>query len=61
MSFGYRLDGYYDENGRWQRTKFCFVYCGERCTCMPRGPLYRVDLDTSKQVKPPPVEEDKDF
>lgn len=28
-------DGYYDENGVWQRTKFCFVDCGERCTCKP--------------------------
>jgi hypothetical protein len=29
-------DGYYDEKGQWQRTKFCLVYCGpERCTCGP--------------------------
>ena len=29
------LMGYYDESGHWQRTKFCFVHCGESCTCMP--------------------------
>lgn len=29
-------DGYYDDNGEWQRTKFCFVAC-QHCTCMPPG------------------------
>lgn len=29
------LDGYYDDKGNWQRTKFCFVDCGGRCTCKP--------------------------
>lgn len=28
-------DGYYDDNGEWQRTKFCHVSCGAECTCMP--------------------------
>jgi hypothetical protein len=28
-------DGYYDNHGEWQRTKFCFVSCGSNCTCMP--------------------------
>lgn len=28
-------DGYYDDNGDWQRSKFCFVSCGVACTCMP--------------------------
>lgn len=28
-------DGYYDADGFWQRTKFCVVDCGERCTCKP--------------------------
>lgn len=28
-------DGYYDDNGEWQRSKFCFVSCGAACTCMP--------------------------
>lgn len=28
-------DGYYDDNGDWQRTKFCVVSCGAECTCMP--------------------------
>jgi hypothetical protein len=33
--FGRSADGYYDETGHWQRTKFCFVSCGDRCTCRP--------------------------
>lgn len=28
-------DGYYDDNGEWQRTKYCFMSCGAACTCMP--------------------------
>lgn len=35
MSLIGKRDGYYDERGIWQRTKFCFVDCGERCTCKP--------------------------
>lgn len=27
--------GYYDERGRWQRTKLCFVNCGALCDCGP--------------------------
>lgn len=30
--------GYYDDTGHWQRTKFCFVYCGARCNCGPPHP-----------------------
>ena len=34
MTFAPRYpDGYYDDDGSWQRTKFCFVDCGENCTC----------------------------
>ena len=29
------LFGYYDENGIWQRQKFCTVSCGALCDCMP--------------------------
>ncbi len=29
------LNGFYDNSGRWQRTKFCFVSCGQRCDCGP--------------------------
>ena len=48
--FPNRLDGYYDDEGNWQRTKYCFVSCGERCTCMPPGNLhYSVAHD--KRVK----------
>lgn len=32
---GHFPDGYYDDNGDWQRSKFCFVSCGDACTCMP--------------------------
>ena len=37
-------DGYYDEEGRWQRTKHCFIYCGpEKCTCGPPMGLYKIE------------------
>lgn len=36
-------DGYYDENGDWQRTKFCFVSCGDRCTCKPPGGIWHIN------------------
>jgi len=30
------LHGYYDEDGSWIRTKFCFSQCPpEVCDCMP--------------------------
>lgn len=32
--------GYYDNNGHWQRTKFCFVSCGDRCDCGPPNGVY---------------------
>lgn len=35
-----RSHGYYDTNGHWQRTKCCFVYCGDRCTCKPPNGIY---------------------
>lgn len=35
-------DGYYDKNGRWQSTKFCFVSCGDRCTCRAPGGVYQL-------------------
>jgi len=35
-------DGHYDEKGTWQRTKFCFVDCGARCTCSPPGGVYQI-------------------
>lgn len=37
---GFGLNGHYDDNGSWQRTKFCFVSCGARCDCGPPGGLY---------------------
>lgn len=33
-------DGYYDDAGQWQRLKFCFVSCGDACTCMPPGGVF---------------------
>lgn len=35
------VDGYYDENGRWQRTKLCNVQC-QNCTCNPPMGLYQL-------------------
>jgi hypothetical protein len=50
--------GHYDDRGNWQRTKFCFVSCGDRCTCTPPlGQYYSAAHDKSKE-KPdehPPV------
>lgn len=36
-------DGFYDDQGNWQRTKFCFVDCGDRCTCKPPLGIWRAD------------------
>lgn len=35
QNFPTHADGYYDDTGQWQRTKFCFTSCGARCTCLP--------------------------
>ena len=37
-------DGYYDANGDWQRSKFCFVDCGSNCTCKPPNGIYHKNL-----------------
>jgi hypothetical protein len=43
-------DGYYDDEGNWQRTKFCFVQC-QHCTCQPPGLLfYSVAHDKRKPL-----------
>ena len=51
MSFGPDFpDGYYDDNGEWQRTKFCHVSCGTECTCMPPfGAFYSAAHDKRRQ------------
>lgn len=36
------LGGYYDASGVWQRTKFCFVDCGDRCTCQPPNGVFQL-------------------
>ena len=42
-----RHDGYYDNHGQWQRSKFCFVACGASCTCgPPMGRWYAPEHDT---------------
>lgn len=34
MSLISRNDGYYDSEGNWIKTKFCFVPCPpDKCTC----------------------------
>lgn len=40
-------DGFYDDDGHWQRTKFCFMHCGANCTCGPpiKGQYYSPQHD----------------
>lgn len=45
-------DGYYDDEGNWQRMKFCFVSCGHRCTCGPPGNLYYSVAHDKRITKP---------
>jgi len=52
---GMGSDGYYDENGHWQRTKLCFVDCGANCTCKPPGgmwviPVTKDNTDEDKEM-----------
>lgn len=49
MSFGIFPGGYYDEQGEWQRSKFCFVDCGDRCICRPPGGLW-YDAGRDKRI-----------
>ncbi len=45
-------DGHYDDKGQWQRTKFCFMSCGDRCTCGPPNGMYYSPIhDKSKEKK----------
>jgi hypothetical protein len=46
-------DGYYDDTGNWQRTKFCFVDCGTRCTCRAPGNLFYSVAHDKRVPKPP--------
>jgi hypothetical protein len=43
--------GYYDDNGQWQRLKFCFVSCGAACTCMPPGGLFYSAAQDKRETK----------
>lgn len=41
MSLVDRRDGYYDADGNWQRTRYCFVACPpDKCTCKPPGGIW---------------------
>jgi len=40
---GMGRDGYYDDNGHWQRTKFCFAAC-VNCTCGPPGGMWVIPV-----------------
>ena len=53
-------NGYYDDNGIWQRTKFCFVQC-HNCTCgPPTGHYYSPAHDKNRQPKEPNIRRDDD-
>jgi hypothetical protein len=46
----YTINGHYDENGRWQRTKFCLMSCGSACDCgPPHGIWYNPKYDLNKK------------
>ena len=43
-----RVNGYYDDNGIWKRTKFCFAPCHD-CTCAPpNGQYYSLAHDKTR-------------
>jgi hypothetical protein len=44
-------DGYYDDTGNWQCTKFCFVQC-QHCMCQPPGLLYYSVAHDKRVPKP---------
>lgn len=43
MSIIVGRDGYYDDNGHWQRTKLCTVPC-PNCTCKPPGGMWVIPV-----------------
>lgn len=43
-------NGHYDDSGMWQRDKYCFVDCGEKCDCgPPGGNVYSIKHDKRTQ------------
>lgn len=49
MSLIDRRDGYYDEKGHWQRTKFCFLPCGASCTCGPPNGQWTIPVEKNNE------------
>ena len=44
--------GHYNEEGKWIRTKFCFLPCYERCNCQPPNGVYQLpDSQTKEEAK----------
>jgi hypothetical protein len=41
-------NGYYDDNGNWRRSKFCFAYCGDACDCGPPDGQWHIDPEKMK-------------
>lgn len=46
------LNGYYDDNGNWQKTKYCFQAC-THCNCRPPGNLW-YNKAYDKRLEPEP-------
>jgi len=58
--FPMHRNGHYDDDGIWQRTKFCFVYCGERCDCgPPNGQHYSAAHDKRVNAQSDTLKDDK--
>ena len=50
MSLFPTLNGFYDDEGNWQRTKFCVISCGDQCDCMPPNmKLYEESKDKRRE------------
>lgn len=49
------FNGYYDKNGTWQKMKYCFVYCGDRCDCGPPNGIYQ--LEKEEVIRPQLLED----
>lgn len=60
MNLRSRHDGYYNDQGRWVKTKHCFTKC-RRCTCKPPGGKFiKSGSILDKQIKDNIKETDDD-